>query len=276
MKKFPIGLQVYTVRDAAEKDFKKTMEEVKAMGYDFVELAGLYGQSPETVKQILDEVGINALSAHVPLVELMGDMDKVVSDYPEVIGCKFIVVPFLPDELRPKTEGFATVMEVLPKLGEVCNKHNATLLYHNHDFEFVKMDDGQYALDYMYATVPANLLQTELDCCWINVAGENPSDYIKKYAGRCPVVHLKDFYKEGKPANMYELIGEEDKKSDEAGEGVFEFRPVGHGMQDFPSILKASEESGAGYVVVEQDLSYNRTSLEAAKMSIDYLHSIGL
>ena len=69
-------------------------------------------------------------------------------------------------------------------------------LYHNHDFEFVKMPNGQYALDYIYTEIPADLLQTELDICWVKVAGEEPVDYIKKYAGRAPVVHLKDFYKD--------------------------------------------------------------------------------
>jgi len=130
------------------------------------------------------------------------------------------------------------------------------------------MEDGKYAFDYMYEAIPADLLQTEIDTCWVNVAGENPSEYIRKYAGRCPVVHLKDFYKEGKAEGMYELIGVEKK---EESKGVFEFRPVGYGLQDIPSIVKASEESGAGYLVVEQDRSIGRTSLEAVELSIKYL-----
>ena len=92
-------------------------------------------------------------------------------------------------------------------------------------------------------TIPADLLQTELDICWVKVAGEEPVDYIKKYAGRAPVVHLKDFYKEGKPANMYELIGIETEKKKETGK--FEFRPVGHGMQNIPPVLDAALEAGS-------------------------------
>jgi sugar phosphate isomerase/epimerase len=87
------------------------------------------------------------------------------------------------------------------------------------------------------------------------------------------VVHLKDFYKEGAPARAYELIGTDEKA--EAPKGVFEFRPVGHGMQDFPPIIKASEESGADWIVVEQDMSVGRTSLEAARMSREYLKGLG-
>ncbi|MBR3393923.1 MAG: hypothetical protein IKG51_07430, partial [Firmicutes bacterium] len=94
------------------------------------------------------------------------------------------------------------------------------------------------------------------------------AEYVKKYAGRCPVVHLKDFYKEGKAEGMYELIGIEKK---EESKGVFEFRPCGYGLQDMPAIVKAAEEAGAKYLVVEQDRSVGRTPMEAVKLSIEYL-----
>ena len=114
-----------------------------------------------------------------------------------------------------------------------------------------KVDNGQYALDYMYDTVSADLLQTELDCCWVKVAGEEPVEYIAKYANRCPVVHLKDFYKEGNPENLYELIGIDpgEKKKEE---GRFEFRPVGFGMQVMPEILDAAVANGAEDVYKRQ------------------------
>ncbi len=273
MGKLPVGLQVYSVRDYAEKDLLGTLKKIKEIGYDFVELAGLYGHSAEEVKAALDEAGIPALSAHVPLVELEADMEKTVADYVK-IGCKFIAIPYLPDDLRPNTPGFDKVMSLIPQIGKVCNEHGVTLLYHNHDFEFVKVDNGQYALDYMYDTVSADLLQTELDCCWVKVAGEEPAEYIAKYANRCPVVHLKDFYKEGNPENLYELIGIDpgEKKKEE---GRFEFRPVGFGMQVMPEILDAAVANGAEYVVVEQDVSVGRTPIEAVTMSRKYLELLG-
>ena len=99
-------------------------------------------------------------------------------------------------------------------LGEVCNKLGMTLLYHNHDFEFTKLD-GKYALDILYEEVPASLLQTELDTCWVNVGGEDPAAYLTKYSGRAPVLHLKDFVG-SKSENMYKLIGIDDKEQSEA------------------------------------------------------------
>jgi sugar phosphate isomerase/epimerase len=132
--------------------------------------------------------------------------------------------------------------------------------------------DGKYALDILYERVPADLLKTELDTCWVNVGGENPAEYIKKYAGRCPVVHLKDFFGE-KSEDMYELIGI-DKKAPARPSG-FEFRPVGSGIQNFPAIIESAIASGAEWVVVEQDKpSMGLTPMECAKKSIEYVKSI--
>lgn len=266
-----IGLQVYTVRDAADKDFKGTMEKIKEMGYDGVELAGLHGKTFDEVAAILKEVGLVAESAHVPYQELIVDPVKTIASY-KSIGCKYITIPYMVDEHRPGKPGFNEVVANIAKIGEECKKQGVTLLYHNHDFEFVRVENGQYGLDYLYSEVSAELLQTELDTCWVNVAGENPTEYIKKYAGRCPIVHLKDFVG-GKSENMYELIGIDTAKSETKSE--FAFRPVGQGVQDFRSITAAAVECGAEWMVVEQDNTYDIPSVEAAKMSREYLKSIG-
>ena len=273
MKTLPVAVQVYSVRDDAERDFKGTMQKLKEMGYDGVELAGLYGLQPAEIKAVLDEVGLVPLSAHVPFQELAADIEGTVAQYKE-IGMQYIAIPYLMEEDRPGTEKFLKNIEIFRQIGEACNKVGITLLYHNHDFEFVKMPNGQYALDYIYTEIPASLLQTELDICWVKVAGEEPVDYIKKYTGRAPVVHLKDFYKEGKPANMYELIGIQSTEK-AADRSSFEFRPLGKGMQDFAAILKATEDAGAQWVVVEQDRpSMEKTPMECAEISIQYLNDL--
>ncbi len=272
MKTLPVAVQVYSVRDDAAADFAGTMKKIKEIGYDGVELAGLYGLSPAQIKSAIEEAGLVPLSAHVPFQELAADMEGVVSQYQE-IGVKFIAIPYLTEEDRPGGEKFEKNIEVFGEIAKVCKAHGIQTLYHNHDFEFAKMPNGQYALDYIYSSIPADLLQTEVDTCWVKVAGEDPAAYIKKYTGRSPVVHLKDFLKEGKPANMYQLIGTDVEEQE--SHGTFEFRPVGSGMQDFPPILEAAVEAGAQWVVVEQDQSVGRTPMQAITMSREYLKSLG-
>lgn len=270
---FPIALQLYSVRDELEKDFVGTLKKVKALGYDGVEFAGLYGHKPLDVKEILKDVDLSAVSAHVPFIELIANPQKVISEYVE-IGCKYIAIPYLTPEYRPGAEKFNEVIEGAKIIGKAAKDFGVTLLYHNHDFEFEKID-GQYALDILYKNVSSELLQTEIDTCWVNVAGENPSAYIRKYAGRSPVVHLKDFVMPGKkPEKMYELIGiTDDKKETETK--AFEFRPLGLGVQNFPEILKACNDAGANWIVIEQDSpSMDKTSIECAQISINYLKNL--
>ena len=210
----PIALQLYTVRDNLAEDFAGTLKTVKAMGYDGVEFAGLYGNTPATIRDLLAEIGLVPVSAHVPYAELIADTENTLKAYKE-IGCNYVAVPYMTEEYRPGAAKFEEAIENIRKIAEVAKKVGITLLYHNHDFEFAKVN-GEYGLDVMYKEIPADLLETEIDTCWVNVAGEDPADYVRKYSGRAPVVHLKDFTGE-RSNNMYKLIGlNEEKKAEEA------------------------------------------------------------
>lgn len=270
MKKDKIALQLYSVREQVQEDLRGVLQKVKEFGYSGVEFAGLYDHDPLEVKQMCEEIGLVPLSAHVPFVDLMEKTDEIIECYKNV-GCKYVVIPYLTPEYRPGEEGFAKVIEGAKVLGEAMKKYDMVLQYHNHDFEFKKID-GEYALDILYKEVSPDLLQTQLDTCWVNVGGENPAEYVKKYAGRIPTVHLKDFAG-SKSEKMYALIGIDDDKKTET-KGTFEFRPLGKGLQDFKSIVKAADEGGAEWFIVEQDSpSMGYTPLECAKISVEYLLS---
>ena len=265
----PVAVQVYSVRDDAKADLRGTLEKIKEMGYAGVEFAGLYDNAPADIKKMLDEIGLVPVSAHVPFADMRKDPKGVLADYKE-IGCKYVAVPYLVPEDRPGTGDFAQTIKDVEIIGKAAKEIGIQLLYHNHDFEF-ELVDGKYALDLLYESVSAEYLKTELDLCWVNVGGENPADYLLKYSGRAPVVHLKDFVG-SKSDDMYELIGI-DKKVKKTT--AFELRPVGYGVQDWYTILNAAEEAGAEWVVVEQDRpSMEKTPLESIKMSREYLKTL--
>ncbi len=271
----PVALQLYSVRDELEADFEGTIKLVKELGYDGVEFAGLYERSAEEVKKILDEVGLVPVSAHVPLDDLLEDAEGLVAVYKD-IGCEYIAVPYLKEERRPGTDGFERTIEDIKKIADICNSQGIKLLYHNHDFEFEKIGD-EYALDILYSEVSADRLETEIDTCWVGVAGENPSEYILKYSGRAPIVHLKDYFTEDeeKPEKLYDLIGIDDDTEEEKEEESI-FRPVGYGVQDMPSILDASVKAGAKWVVVEQDKpEVGETAVNSVRLSREYLKKLG-
>ena len=272
--KLPVAVQLYSVRDEMEQDFYGTIKEMKELGYDGVEFAGLFGEEPAQIKAFCEEIGIVPISAHVPYYDMLENPEAVLADYAE-IGCKYVVVPYLTEECRPGTDGFDATVEGIRKIGEAAKKLGLQLLYHNHDFEFVKIGE-EYALDVLYSTVPEDILKTEIDTCWVNVAGVDPAEYVVKYTGRAPVVHLKDFRKSGSgQGKLYDLIGIDEEESAEEEESSFSFMPVGYGMQDIPAILAACEDAGAEWVVVEQDNpEEGETRINSVKLSREYLKTL--
>ncbi len=269
----PVAVQLYSVRDEMEADFYGTLTKIKEMGYDGVEFAGLFNEKPADIKAFCEKIGLNPISAHVPYYDMLANPDKVLSDYAE-IGCKYVAVPYLTEECRPGTEGWSKTVEGIHKIAESAKKLGIQLLYHNHDFEFIKLD-GEYALDLLYSAIPADLLQTEIDTCWAKVGGVDPAEYVLKYSNRAPVVHLKDFKGSKSDKPLYKLIGIDSEDEQEA-QNTFSFMPVGYGVQDMPSILAASEKAGSEWVVVEQDEpAAGDTRLNSVKLSRDYLKKLG-
>lgn len=252
-KTLPIAVQVYSVREEAERDFAGTMQKLGEMGYDGVELAGLYGKSAEEIRDSIKAAGLTAISAHVSYDELAGDLEKTLQDY-ETIGCRYIVIPWLGEDRRFGAALYEETIKGIPVIAEGCKKHGMTLLYHNHDFEFAKTPDGTYALDQLYAEVPAEVLGAEPDTCWIKVGGPDPSEWLKKYSGRCPLVHVKDFRRKADGVDLLAL---------------------GEGEQDFPTLVKTAKECGAQWLVIEQDNHPYGTPMGDMKKSLNYLKELG-
>jgi sugar phosphate isomerase/epimerase len=251
------------------------MTEIKKMGYDGVELAGLYGLEPAFVKQVLEEVGLIPISAHVAFAEMTDDIDKVIADYGK-IGVRYLVMPYMAEEYRPvNPEGFRSFLPLLNEIGSKIHKAGMTFLYHNHDFEFVKLANGKWGYDEMFDSIPHDNLQSELDTCWCDVATGEAPEFIRKYKNRIPVVHLKDYIKKGEVKNMYKLIGID---AEEQGEdtGYFGFRPVGFGQMIWEPVLDAAAEANADWVIVEQDEHYELAPLECARRSREYLRILGI
>lgn len=171
MEKRPVAYQIYSAREEAEKDLNAVLAALKGMGYDGVEFAGFYGHSAQEVKAMLDKHGLVAISSHVPFAQIEADMFGVIA-YHQAIGCSHIAIPYLDDATRPGSTGFGRTIAVIHRFARLMKEAGLTLLYHNHDFEFVQIS-GQYALDFLYDAVPADLLKTELDVCWVKYAGED-------------------------------------------------------------------------------------------------------
>lgn len=271
MKKFHVGIQLYGVRKAMEADFEGTLKAVADMGYEYVEFAGYYGHTAEEIKGLLDKYGLKCISVHQGL-DFYDQNPDAAAEFLKSFGVKYSVIPWYGVEKLAGSDAWKASAERFKSVGEVLKAHGMKLGYHNHDFEFEK-HDGKYLHDYIFEEV-GDLIDPELDTCWVHYAGINPADKIREFSGRVEIVHLKDFIcKELGGGPAYDLI-------DNSGKGLgkksredngFQFRPLGQGRQNFAEILEACEQAGTEIVIVEQDQTYDLPELEAAKISRDYL-----
>ena len=279
-KKLPVGVQLYSVRTDLEQDFYGTLKKVREMGYAGVEFYGeYYGNSVVQVKTWCTELGLIPFSNHVPFQQMIDDVDKVIADN-TVLGVQYIVFPYMDEASRPGVDP-AQFEATVAKIGEIGAKVKAAgfqLLYHNHDFEFVPLADGSVGYDYIFSSNSRSDLQNEVDVCWADYAGFKPAEVLAKYAGGIPVVHLKDYYLEGKLSKApYALIGISTDNSMKDDGGWFEYRPIGDGQVDIPACIRAAIDGGTQWLCVEQDEpNKGLTRLEGIAKSVDYLRSLDL
>ena len=244
--KLPIALQLYTVRDETEKDMRGTLEKVAGMGYTGVEFAGFGGISAQKMKAELAKLGLKAVASHTGIQLLREKLDEEI-EYNLEIGCKYIVCP---SNRCESMDEFLKISEFFNTVGEKCRANGLRFGYHNHDFEFKKVD-GEYYLDVLFSRVsPANLA-AEIDTGWVFYAGIDPAEYISKYKGRCPLIHVKDFLTRGERS----------------------FTEIGNGIIDTRAIIEAAEAAGTEWLIVEQDAS-SRSTLESAKICFDNLSKL--
>jgi len=271
MNDIKVSLQLFSVRDEIEADMYGTLKAVKEMGYDYVQFAGFYDHPAEEIKKMLDELGLTCISTHADLKTILDEGQKFIDEL-KTIGIKYVAYPWMGYGDLKGGVNWETSVENIKKGGQMLKDNGMTFLYHNHEHEFELYEGKTYA-DWLFEAVPADLLQTEFDTCWVKYGGYDPCEYLKKYSGRSPVVHLKDFvcdYVANAPEASKEI-----NKTIARKENGFMLKPVGLGQQDFPSIIKAAIEAGAEEIVVEQDEWPEHTAMEAAKISRDYLKSIG-
>lgn len=277
MKDLKVGLQLYSIREDMAKDMDAALKQVKEIGYDYVEFAGYFDKTAEEVRSLLDKYGLECISVHQGYDVFLSNEEENI-EFLKTIGAKYCVIPWLGKEKHAGTDQFEQTKKEFLQVGEALKKEGIKLLYHNHEFEF-ETYKGKFLLDWLYESIPEDLLGTQIDTCWVKYAGQDPVEYIKKYSGRAPIVHLKDFIcKNFNNGAVYALIDAEgkEKRKPTREENGFEFRPLGQGIQNFPPIIEAAKEAGTKYVIVEQDQSPTCPALQAVKESREYLRSIGL
>jgi len=273
MKNFKVGLQLFSVRGGLARDVEGTLKAVKDMGYDYLEFAGYYDMEASELKKILDKYGLVAISTHDTYEKVLENPEKKKEDM-KTLGVKYYAQPWMGLEKHKGSEDYEQVVSDYKKVGTILNENGIKFLYHNHSHEFTRVDN-KFVFEWIVEDVGEELLLPEIDVCWVHYAGYKPEDYILKYKNQLPILHLKDFVCENIDGAVYtDEISDTPKYPDMEAVG-FKGVPVGHGVQDVPAILKAAEEAGTEYIIVEDEVK-GMDCLEAVKLSREYLKSLGI
>jgi sugar phosphate isomerase/epimerase len=152
--------------------------------------SGYYGHTPSEVKQMLDDYGLAAPSAHIPLTDFKEKINEAI-DAAHILGHEYLVCPFLEGKDRQSIDNYKKLAEQFNDFGKTCNKAGIQFAYHNHSFEFGKID-GRLPYDVLLDNTDKDLVKMELDLFWISISGIDPVEYFKKYPGRFPLCHCKN------------------------------------------------------------------------------------
>jgi sugar phosphate isomerase/epimerase len=212
------------------KDFLGSLRKVADAGYAGVEFAGFGGLSAADLSEHLKQLNLKAVGSHVSLERIRDHLEEEL-DYHKTLGVESVAVPWLTNEYR-NAEGLKEVVSILNHAGKSFSEAGIQFGYHNHDFEFHTRIDNEFFLDALFTKTSTQYVFAELDTAWIHHAGQNAADYVRKYANRVPVIHVKDLL--------------EDR------EQLFT-TPLGEGNVPLDAILQAAASSGVNWLVVEQD-----------------------
>lgn len=259
-----LGIQLYCVRDDMKKDPSGTLKQLSAIGYRNVEHANyidrkFYGYTPVEFKKVLSDLNLSMPSGHCVMGSEHWDDSK--SDFTDkwkytiedaaTVGQKYVVSPWLDEEVRTNMDLLKKSMMMFNKCGELCKSHNLKFGYHNHNFEFTTKIGDENLYDYILKNTDSKLVAQQIDIGNMYGAGGRAIDIIKKYPGRFELMHVKDeIPSTGK--------GEMDDK--------FESTVLGKGILGVKDVLDyAKQHGGTTQFIIEQESYQDKTPVDSAK-----------
>ena len=239
-----LGLQLYTVRDLLATDFHGTLEAVSKLGFDGVELAGVYGGlEPRDLKKLLIDLGLEVAGIHVPLDQLETNLDAQIAAALE-LGAGYLVCPWLEAELY--SSGWDAVIQRLKAIKQRLEGSGVGLAYHNHTFE---LDVQPMPLE----AIAAAGIALEFDIAWSHAAGVDPSAFIARHAGQIPLLHVKDVA----------------RVSDAPGMDGWQTVELGRGHVPLQAALEVAQTAGVEWFLLEQDACVGN-ALDSVRISLEW------
>ncbi|MDP7255134.1 MAG: sugar phosphate isomerase/epimerase [Planctomycetota bacterium] len=255
MLKSVLAAQLYTVRDFTQTlpEITKTLRKVADIGYHAVQISGFGPVDPKEVAKVVMDRGLVVCATHVHWDRFLTDLDAVIDEH-LLWRCPHAAIGSLPEDYYD-VNGLTRFLDEFFPVAETLAKAGMDFSYHNHSHELVRCGSKTW-LEMLYEQADPKHLKAEIDTYWIQHGGSDPAEWIRKCAGREPLLHLKDMA----------VTGAREQR----------FSEVGEGNLNWPPILKAAAEGGVEWYIIEQDLCYGRDPFESLALSLRNLKEMGL
>lgn len=251
-----VAAQMYTVREFMQTlpDMDASFGKVRAAGYQAVQLSGGGKVDIHAVRDLLDKHGLEPCATHISFESIMEDVERVIEDH-RVLRCPYIGIGGMPEKYRLDAEGYRTFARLIEPKARAMADAGFKFIYHNHHFEFRKLD-GRIGMEILMEVTDPAWFQFEIDTYWVQMGGGDVIDWIRKLAGRMDCIHFKDMVTS---PDAYEPIMAE----------------VGLGNMNWQGIIAACAQAGVKWHIVEQDVC-RRDPFESLALSLGSLHRYGL
>jgi sugar phosphate isomerase/epimerase len=246
-----IGVQLYTLRDAASQNLERTLADIAAAGYTDVELLMSmrnFNHSPRDVRAMLDRHGLRSPSTHIG-VETLTNVDGAV-DEARTLGHRYLILADLPAAGRKSLDTFREWADRLNRAGEAARKHDLWIAWHDEAQDFASFG-GTQGYDALVERLDPSLVRLQLDTGNAAVGGRDPLDLMKRYGDRYYAFHIKD---------APSIPAEHDVE-------------LGKGVVDLRGILSRVKSLNDRYFYVEQE-TYPGTPLDSVRRDYAYLSAL--
>lgn len=259
MKEF--GLQLYSVRDhmTDEAGIKETFLKLAEMGYTTGQTAGTYDFiAPEKFAEYAKEAGIKICGTHYNWDRIRNDVEGTVA-YHKALGTTNVGIGGMPFDARANVEKLNAFIDEFNACAAKYAEYGMKLTYHNHSFEFKKLEDGRTLFDHLVEKFDKENVSFVLDTYWLQHGGKDIREMIELLAGRVDILHIKD------------MEACRDVRIGETTVSVPYITEIGSGNLNFKSIIATAEACGVKCFVVEDDRAVDVGSFDAVKRSADYI-----
>jgi len=250
-----LGAQFFTLREHCKDlhGIEESMKKVADIGYRSIQLSGVCSYEGEWAAEKAKENGLTIDITHYDYNKICKDTRHTINQH-SAMNCKCIGIgnsPYGRDQ-----EGLDRLCDDIAIPAKEIAASGHKLMFHNHHWEFSKIGDKTF-LERLCDRFTPDELGITLDTFWVQAAGADPVQWIKKLPGRIDRIHFKD---------MSVVIGDD----------VMNCRriaPIGEGLMNYDAIIQACLDTNIEIGYVELDDCYGEDPFECMRRSYNYLSS---